>query len=468
MTSISRIVVSLVLAARALEACSCVRYPTTCEALSTAKVAFVGTVLEGTEDPAKVKSSFGHRPARLAVEKIVRGLPEGLREVMVNPAVGSSCYTALSKGDRVLIISHKFDPLLNMVYTAMCSGSRPVDSPLEPELDRMISSFLNGPNLFVGSARFYKDQYPLLRSDNFAAGVEVSLEGEKTEWRVSTGESGAYRVEGLPPGEYRFKASKPGYSAEVPKDLFHPEGSPPGKVVIPDRGCVEVPILLWPPTAISGTVRDVDGNPISGIKVTAYQHGRGEDLTDIRSAQTDENGRYEVARLLPGEYVVGFNAFRGDEEGEYPATFHPAASTSLAAMRLTVAANSPLNGIDITVPRKRKEITVFVQVQWPDGRPVERAIVEIEIPGKGRLWPKGGLAEARTLVTDRNGIAAIRVREATEYILSATWSKPETKPAENPPKSYFWNATNKIRVNAAPEIKVTLTMSDQQQSITIR
>ena len=468
MTTIYRIIVSLVLAVRALEACSCTRYPTTCEALSTAKVAFVGTVLEGTEDPTKAKSSFGHRPARLAVEKIVRGLPEGLQEVMVNPAVGSSCYAPLSKGERVLIISHMFNPLRNTAYTAMCSGSRPVVSPLEPEMDRIIGSFLNGPNLFLGSARFYKDQFPLLRTDNFAAGVEVSLEGEKREWRVSTGESGAYRVEGLPAGEYRLKASKPGYSAEVPKDLFHPEGSPPGKVVIPDRGCVEVPILLWPPTTISGTVRDVDGNPVNGIKITAYKRGRGEDLTDIRTAQTDDNGRYEVARLLPGEYVVGFNAFRGDEEGEYPATFHPAAATSLAAMRLTVTENSTLSGIDITVPRKRQEITVFVQVQWPDGRPVERAIVDIEIPGKGRIWPKGGIAEARALVTDRSGIAAIRLREATEYILSATWSKPEPKSAENPPKTYYWNATNKVRVKAASEIKVMLTLSDQQQSITVR
>ena len=58
---------------------------------------------------------------------------------------------------------------------------------------------------------------------------------------------------------------------------------------------------------ISGRVRDPDGQPATGLTVTAYQIGYRdgrEALNPVSSRQTDDRGDYRLYWLPPGAYYV--------------------------------------------------------------------------------------------------------------------------------------------------------------------
>ena len=86
MRNVTDLLLLLAFAKAGAIACSCVNYPTLCERLGKADVAFVGLVTQGTEDEAITGSrgGFGERPAVVSVETIIRGLPEGTRALVEN------------------------------------------------------------------------------------------------------------------------------------------------------------------------------------------------------------------------------------------------------------------------------------------------------------------------------------------------------------------------------------------------
>jgi hypothetical protein len=148
------------------------------------------------------------------VETVVRGLKEDVREVSVNPAVGTSCYFELKAGERWLIFGGMSASEPNLVHAGVCSGSREI-RPGNTEISKIVASYLGGPNLFFGSVRLYNGWDFKWRNDNLLSGAEIKLTGAAKEWSARTGESGKFEVQGLPPGEYRFTVSRPGPSAEL-------------------------------------------------------------------------------------------------------------------------------------------------------------------------------------------------------------------------------------------------------------
>ena len=454
MTIARELGLALLSTAIAAQACSCGSYPTTCASLAAAKVAFIGTVTQGTEsEDATPPRGFGNREAVLTVETIVRGLMDGTREIRVNPMIMTSCYFPLKIGQRLLIVGGTNDREPNVVHTGVCSGSREILDG-DAEIERMVATHLGGPSLFFGTVRLYKDWDSRWRKDNLVPGAEVKLTGAK-DWSTRTGESGRFEVEGLPAGEYQLAVTKSGLSAELSADSPFRDGEEPGKFVMPERGCVEAPVLLFPDTSISGTVRGVDGGPIAGIKVVALRIEDGGRARSARGVKTGKDGRYVIPRLLAGTYAVGINAERGSDS-EYPTTYHPSSPTQQGAMQVTVGADKSADGIDILVLPKRNAVTVRVRVVWPDKQPVERAIVRAEHPETGIVYS----TDFRSGFTNKDGFATIQLFEGTEYTLSSTWQKMETTPENRIGRTVAWHHTNRPKFVAAPEATVTLTMSE--------
>ena len=149
MKAAHNLVLSLLAVTIGAEACSCVRYPTSCESLATAKVAFIGTVTQGTEpdDAVEPGQGFGTRRAIVTVETGVRGLRDDVREVRVNSAVGTSCYFELKARERWLILGAVSAGDPHLVHTGVCSGSVEM-RPENTEISQIVASYLGGPNLF--------------------------------------------------------------------------------------------------------------------------------------------------------------------------------------------------------------------------------------------------------------------------------------------------------------------------------
>jgi hypothetical protein len=328
--------------------------------------------------------------------------------------------------------------------------------PENEDLRKIIASHMGGPNLFLGSVRLYKSWDSKYRDDALLADVDVKLAGKAKEWSARTDKSGRFIAEGLPTGEYRFSVVKPGLSAEMVSTRAFEDGQAPDKIAIPERGCVQAPVMMYPDTQISGKVHGVDGQAMAGVRVFASEWESDGSVREKRAVKTDEQGRFTLSRLLPGQYVVGISAITA-EDGEYAKTFHPASPNAAGATKITIADGSRVDGVDIAVPLKRMTVTIRVKVEWPDKRPVARAMIDAEHPDRGSLtFAKPD--EVRTRITDSEGFATLRLYEGAEYTFSALWNPPEAR--TDPSQRESSHRTNRVTFIPAQDAVVTLTLNE--------
>ena len=169
---------------------------------------------------------------------------------------------------------------------------------------------------------------------------------------VGTDDHGRFTFAALPAGSYSLSATKPGFVT-----VFHGErrpGSGPGDPVAVTVGQrIEVSLRMLPGAAITGTITDMRGSPMSSVQVLAVEVRAGG-ATGVAPARatTDDRGTYRIFGLAPGEYVVAatprFGAGRGmaqdvigvtDDEVQWARS--QSASTAITAPRTGAALPPP-------------------------------------------------------------------------------------------------------------------------------
>lgn len=127
-----------------------------------------------------------------------------------------------------------------------------------------------------------------------------------------TDDEGRFSFSKLPPGRYSFVVEKPGYVK-----TFHGSKRPGGTqgtpvAVLAGQPAPNITIAVPRGAVIAGAVRDQFGTPLSGAQVSVKQavfvKGRRQltDVPNLRPAtvSTDDQGRYRIYGLPPGEYAV--------------------------------------------------------------------------------------------------------------------------------------------------------------------
>ncbi|MDI6917379.1 MAG: carboxypeptidase regulatory-like domain-containing protein [Thermoplasmatales archaeon] len=111
---------------------------------------------------------------------------------------------------------------------------------------------------------------------------------------AQTNITGHYTVTGVPPGTYNVTASKSGYVSSTQTNVAVTAGN-----------TTELNFTLTVSAeqqrgSISGTVKDKNGNPVSGATVKAYN---ASDMV-AGTAYTNSTGGYTLSNLLPGTYTI--------------------------------------------------------------------------------------------------------------------------------------------------------------------
>jgi hypothetical protein len=130
--------------------------------------------------------------------------------------------------------------------------------------------------------------------------------------QVVTDDDGRFTFADLPLGRYSLVVEKPGY-VKTYYGNRRPGGMPATPVaVLAGQPAPDIAIRVPRGAVVAGTVRDQFGTPVSGAQVSVKQavvvNGRRQmsDVPNLRVpvANTDDQGRYRIYGLPPGEYAV--------------------------------------------------------------------------------------------------------------------------------------------------------------------
>ena len=142
---------------------------------------------------------------------------------------------------------------------------------------------------------------------------------------------------------------------------------------------------------IHGTVVDESGKPISHIEVDLIPIHKTGDARwyGTHSESTDDQGRYNLNRMEPSEYLLGANAFSSfgapDAERPFATAYYPAAKDESGAVPVKVARSSSLYLSPLRL-RKLEVATIGINVLWQDGTRPERSNIYF----KNVLYPRHG------------------------------------------------------------------------------
>jgi hypothetical protein len=222
-------------------------------------------------------------------------------------------------------------------------------------------------------------------------GASVVVEGGGERQEVSTDAHGRFSLSGLKAGAYKVRLL-------LPDDLT--AWRPERELKVSDRGCAVADYFVLPNGRVSGVVTDAEGKPAARVRLTLVdaedpqlERGYG------KAAVTDAEGRYAIAEVPPGRYLLAVNLVRFPEYGEpthaFPRTYYPAASRAADAEVITLGEGEELRGRDLRLPPRRAERAVEIAVYWDDGRPAAGAFVMYkDVTYHDRSNPYGANADA--------------------------------------------------------------------------
>ena len=200
-------------------------------------------------------------------------------------------------------------------------------------------------------------------------------------------------------------------SYELPADKYALGALSPVELTDP-RGCVEIPVAVHSDGHISGRVRDSHGGSISGLTVELVPADRQSDrfFFPRSQARTTPDGAFEITKVAPGRYVMGFNT---RNNLPYPRTIFSGPDAATTARVVDVKPGERVSVGDLTVPASIELHTITGVVRDDSGQPIAGAKVYLKVPGAGFEL----IGEAP--VTGPDGRFAIAVLNGYRYDLNA-------------------------------------------------
>jgi protocatechuate 3,4-dioxygenase beta subunit len=190
----------------------------------------------------------------------------------------------------------------SLLMTTLCFlGARALTAAQTPSIPQATPG--NGYRI-AGTIVDKNDGHPLARA-------RITLRDAKNPQKfesIVTAENGKFEFNGVPAGKYDLHGARRGFiSASYDQ---HEQFS---TAIVPGAGLeTEALVLRLAPAAIiSGKILDEAGEPVRHATVTLYYDDHSNGVDQIRQAQgtqTDDQGAYEIPRLMPGTYFLSASA----------------------------------------------------------------------------------------------------------------------------------------------------------------
>lgn len=356
-------------------ACSCSAVTPICASFAHHTLIFRGTVTESVRQPLKTESVHNLDGTTSTVyigpaaSNVRFSVAEGFRGTTGQSEItlvdSGPCNYPFEVGKQYLVFADEWNGTLG---TGSCSGNRLLKDPDLDEDVRWMRNYATSPSgTRIFGAVILPDRQP-------ASNVAVSVKGAATA-EVLTDKNGRYSITTLPPGEYTAAVAAPsGFISNGRSTSF----------TVQDRSCAQQDFPLAYDSHVRGRVTDGDGNPVGQVSVQLQPTGSSahDNAIPSRLATTAADGRYDLDRVFPGEYLVRVNEFSRPET-PYPSRFY--GGDALNGVPITVTASATLDDIDIALPKPWTAVRVLFKVINADGQPVPGARVDhIDVSNRHR------------------------------------------------------------------------------------
>ena len=168
---------------------------------------------------------------------------------------------------------------------------------------------------------------------------------------------GTLRARGLLPGDYEVTAECPGF---IPEERYP-------HVVVTDRSITGLRWQVLRGQSIRGSVLDAGGKPVARVNVSASAKSDPDNprahQTAAWGAQTDDRGTFELAGLLPGNYLLRISAWA------------PQRAAPLRPIEVALPAGKDLDDVKLELPGTGE---VKGSVRDARGQPIGRAHLSLD------------------------------------------------------------------------------------------
>jgi hypothetical protein len=362
-------------------ACDCGAPAPACAYISAAPVVFVGTPVYSNDDGS---GTFLQQTLyKFTIDEIFKGLPEGTKEVWVDPGSFTSCYAEYEIGTKLLVFASEgklipvdtaamtvakpagkqkplppgFDPKKRVYYAPECTGTR--DAATAADDIAWLRSWKKGyTQTRIQGLVFDALDWPL-------SGVKVTATGHTGNVEATTDATGAFSIEPVEPGEYDLKATLASY--DLP---WKP------KVAVLEHSCGYAKLSMGSTGALSGAVKDESGRPLAGVELDlARMRGSEETFPSMPHVTSKAGGSFRYEDLPGGDYLIGVNLdSQPNVDTPYARTYAPGVSDRGQAQVFHLVPGQKLSNIRIQLAPRLRLRTIHVQVRWPDGSSVGEGV----------------------------------------------------------------------------------------------
>src|SRR5262249_35717662 len=345
----------VLLTARTVDACTCISDGPPCQAYWKTAAVFLGTPVEvKPAENSPERAQYGNRIFTFNVEMAFRGVNAAQVQVITGNG-GGDCGYRFELGERYLVYAG-FDSKTGTYGTSICTRTQPV-AKADEDLDyiRGLSTMEPGATL-SGEIQRLRRNLETERSERLGpvSNIEISVTGEDKSFTVRTDERGRYQLTKMPPGTYIIKLS-------LPPELSDPNQS--RTITLVDRGCAVVSFYATDSGRISGRVIDREEKPVAKVEVNLIPASQaGSNRPHSMSAWTDDDGRYELKFVAPGNYLLGVRLSGlglGDSiANAYPRTYFPGVTEPAEARIITIDEGTALKDMDLRMPPRLAKRTI--------------------------------------------------------------------------------------------------------------
>ncbi|OLD57232.1 MAG: hypothetical protein AUI54_03480 [Acidobacteria bacterium 13_1_40CM_2_56_5] len=258
---------------------------------------------------------------------------------------------------------------------------------------------------------------------------------------TQTDRNGRFVFKDVDAGSYRISAARNGY-AKLEYGQRAIRGAGTVISVVKGQAIKDIVFRLTPAGSVSGNVRDVSAEPLTGFQVlllrSAYNPTGRRSFQAVGSARTDDHGAYRFYWVTPGRYYL--SAGRGLRENSgfanpnevdakpYPTTYYPGTPDPAEAQAVEILPGEERNAIEFVLPQQQMYRIRGKVVDSTTGKPPSNT--EIRMTPRRSIGPLSGTTN-NVNYNPVNGTFEFRGVAPGSYQIFAT-TQPELDAAIGP------------------------------------